>query len=413
MRVALYARVSTEEQAMHGLSIDAQLAALREFAGDRSVGEYVDAGVSARIPITKRPELQRLLRDVESGKIDLVAFVKLDRWTRNIREYYKAQDVLDAHSVAWRAIHEDYETETAAGRLKVNIMLAVAQDEADRTSERVKAVFQRKREQGLVVCPKMPYGLRYVDGHIEPTEDLQKVKTLYERYCTGASMNAICNMTSEILGVPYSLRGTKELLENTKYREYWPDLWDRAALIMQQRSVRTSRTDRVYLFAGVLVCPVCGRKLTARASVRNGYTHYYYRCDRNRREERCSWSGGVSEKKLESWLLENLMPCVEEYNLEVKKKQAKPIDTKAIQKKLDRIADLYIEGSISKEDYDSRSAPLRDQLKTQTTHEVDPTSVMTALETYNSLSRPAKRGFWRYLLKTITPTPEGFTIALL
>ena len=133
MRVALYARVSTEEQAIHGLSIDAQLAALDEWAKDKTViDHYIDLGISARKPITKRPELQRLLRDVEQNRVDLIAFCKLDRWTRNIREYYKAQDVLDAHNVAWRAIQEDYETETASGRLKVNLMLAIAQGSEDR-----------------------------------------------------------------------------------------------------------------------------------------------------------------------------------------------------------------------------------------------------------------------------------------
>lgn len=150
MRIALYARVSTEEQSLHGLSIDAQLAALRNYAPD-AVGEYVDSGVSGRLPIKKRPELQRLLRDIEAGKIDLVAFTKLDRWTRNIREYYKAQDILDAHHVAWKAIHEDYGTQTAAEILKTNIMLAVGQDESLRTSERVKAVFEDKRRKGLAV----------------------------------------------------------------------------------------------------------------------------------------------------------------------------------------------------------------------------------------------------------------------
>ena len=190
MRIALYARVSTEEQSLRGLSIDAQLAALREWAGDQAVGEYVDPGVSARIPIKKRPHLQRLLRDVEDGKIDLIAFTKLDRWTRNIREYYKAQDILDAHNVAWRAIHEDYETQTAAGRLKVNIMLAVAQDEADRTSERVKAVFDEKRRKGLTVNGHMPVGLQYNDGIVTPGPDADRVRDMFDKYIASRSLRA-------------------------------------------------------------------------------------------------------------------------------------------------------------------------------------------------------------------------------
>ena len=147
-RVFLYVRVSTEEQAVHGLSIDAQTAALTQWAkgnGHRIVGTYVDAGISARKPASRRPELQRLLADAQAGKGDLIAFTKLDRWFRNIAEYYKVQEILEKCNVDWQTIHEDYDTSTASGRLKINIMLSVAQDEADRTSERIKAVFASKR----------------------------------------------------------------------------------------------------------------------------------------------------------------------------------------------------------------------------------------------------------------------------
>ena len=142
-----YVRVSTEEQAIHGLSIEAQTAALEDWAkssGCKLLGIYTDAGISARKPASKRPALQQLLNDVRGGKGDLIVFTKLDRWFRNIAEYYKVQEVLEQHHVDWKTIQEDYDTSTASGRLKVNIMLSVAQDEADRTSERIKAVFHRE-----------------------------------------------------------------------------------------------------------------------------------------------------------------------------------------------------------------------------------------------------------------------------
>lgn len=70
VRAALYIRVSTEEQALHGLSIEAQTEALDAWAkanGVRVADHYIDAGISARKSAAKRPELQRLLRDVEAG----------------------------------------------------------------------------------------------------------------------------------------------------------------------------------------------------------------------------------------------------------------------------------------------------------------------------------------------------------
>ena len=162
-RAALYMRVSTEEQAIHGLSIEAQREALDAWAGESGVqvaGHYVDAGISARKPASKRPELQRLLGDVRSGKIDLIVFTKLDRWFRNISEYYKVQEILEQSGVDWRTIHEDYDTSTASGRLKINIMLSVAQDEADRTSERIRAVFNSKKERQEPCTGRVPTGYK-------------------------------------------------------------------------------------------------------------------------------------------------------------------------------------------------------------------------------------------------------------
>ena len=117
-RVALYMRVSTEEQARHGDSIEAQRQALRQYADTHNltvIGEYADEGISGQKPVRKRPALSQMLREVETGRVDLILFTKLDRWFRSVKLYYQAQEVLDAHKVAWRAILENYNTETADG----------------------------------------------------------------------------------------------------------------------------------------------------------------------------------------------------------------------------------------------------------------------------------------------------------
>ena len=95
---ALYMRVSTEEQARHGDSIEAQRQALREYAVAHDlaiVGEYADEGISGQKPVRKRPALSEMLAEVEAGKIDLILFTKLDRWFRSVKLYYQAQEVLD------------------------------------------------------------------------------------------------------------------------------------------------------------------------------------------------------------------------------------------------------------------------------------------------------------------------------
>lgn len=403
MQVALYARVSTEEQALHGLSIDAQLSALRE-AYPNGV-EYVDLGISARKPILKRPELQRLLHDVEQGKIDLICFCKLDRWTRNIREYYKAQDVLDAHNVPWRALHEDYETQTAAGRLKVNIMLAVAQDEADRTSERIKAVFEDKRRKGLVPTGSVPLGVMLENGKYAPSEDAGKARELFQTFLLTRSVTE----TAKRIG--WSGNGVRYAIRNRLYADLGiveQSTWETAQNVLQSRSQRHVRTDRVYLFSGLIICPNCGSRMTCvRVS-----GHTYYRCPRHY-DGNCPGCH-VSELKLERYLLDHLLTGVDDINLKLKKKRKKTVDTAQLRKRMDKLTDLYMNDLISREkyaeDYKAIQTALEDAEREQ--KPIDKREIKDALSGYKLLTANGKRIFWQTLLKSITPTEEGFYFAL-
>ena len=156
---------------MHGYSLKAQEDNLIQYAqehGYKIVDIYRDEGNSARKPITKRKVVLQLLEDVTAGKIDLILFIKLDRWTRNVESYHSVQKILDAHNVSWQATMEDYETLTANGRFKVNIMLSVNESESDRTSERIKFVFEakRQRKEWCFTGPVWPYGYKpeVIDG---------------------------------------------------------------------------------------------------------------------------------------------------------------------------------------------------------------------------------------------------------
>ena len=147
LRAALVPRVSTDEQVRTGDSLQAQEDALVKYANENNmkiVGIYRDEGHSARKRVQKRPAMLELLEDVKAGKIDIILFTKIDRWFRNVEQYYSAQPILDKYNVSWKAILEHYSTATADERLKVNIMLSVAENESDRLSERVKFVFDAK-----------------------------------------------------------------------------------------------------------------------------------------------------------------------------------------------------------------------------------------------------------------------------
>ena len=104
VRVALYARVSTEEQAIHGFSIDAQINTLRNYCsmyGKRVVKEYVDAGISGK-SIAGRYELQQLLKDCEEDKFDEVLVWKISRLARKVIDLLSMVEKFEKNGVVFR-----------------------------------------------------------------------------------------------------------------------------------------------------------------------------------------------------------------------------------------------------------------------------------------------------------------------
>lgn len=156
---ALYVRCSKEEQAKFGDTIEAQKADLKEFAKQHHLkifDIYVDEGYTARKKYNKRKEFMRMLEDVELHKFQYIIFTKLDRWFRSISDFYKIQEILDNNGVTWLTALERYEMETTNGKLNVNIRLSVAQDEADRDSDRIKDVFRLKVKKGEAITGSLP-----------------------------------------------------------------------------------------------------------------------------------------------------------------------------------------------------------------------------------------------------------------
>ena len=163
LRVALYIRVSGEEQKMKGLSLEAQQERLEEYARERGwiiVGTYIDAAKTARKEMRKRTEFQKMIASVKRDEVDLLLFCRLDRWFRSVADYYKIMEILQAHHCDWKTTDEEYDTSTANGRLYINVKLSIAQNEADICGERIDVVFDSKIQHGTVVSGACPYGYR-------------------------------------------------------------------------------------------------------------------------------------------------------------------------------------------------------------------------------------------------------------
>lgn len=435
-RVFLYVRVSTEEQAVHGLSIEAQTKALEAWAranGHKVVDTYVDAGISARKPATKRPELQRLLADAQAGKGELIVFTKLDRWFRNIAEYYKVQEILEKCHVDWRTIHEDYDTSTASGRLKINIMLSVAQDEADRTSERIKAVFESKRQKLEPLTGQMPYGY-IIDGKkiVKDPETEKVVDTFFHSFLSSGSIAAAQRDVSEQCGVSLSYQKVHKMMDSTAYYGRYfdadgmtpPYLTEEEFARMQgmkRKIVRKSPKNHVFLFSGLVVCPECGRRMGTRRSTTANYQ--YYTCPAPYTMVGvCNNRVCLSERKIEVCLLETLDKKMEQRKLAYEQGMARSIgighktEISAVRGKMARLKDLYLNDLITLEEYkadkeafEARLSELikKDEPLKRPNFETLQAAMPAGWQTmYTDTGKEEKRAFWRIILREIRVFPD-------
>jgi len=368
MRVGIYARVSTDIQAKEGDSIQAQLSALREYAKKNNyevVGEFTDDGVSG-VLLDERDELQHLLEYVRRGEIDLILFTRLDRWFRSIRHYLNVQDQLDRYGVPWRAIWEQFETQTPQGRFMVNQTLSFAQYESETTATRIRHVFDFKKQNREILSGKIPFGYRIVDKHlvIDP-EKADIVRRAFQTYISTGGVSETLRQT-EGLGLPRTQRAIKLLLQNRKYigecygiENYHEAIIDRDTFDMVQemlgRNVRQTKF-RTYIFSGLCTCSDCGRRLvgtTDKIKPRNE-RYKVYRCMGHYRAfPDCKNSKSLNEKKLEKYLVENLKELAFG-DISVKDKRKATNYEKKIantEKKISRLKELYLNELITLDDY--------------------------------------------------------------
>ena len=145
-RVALYARVSTKN---NGQDPETQLIALREFANTRGFevsDEYIDVGISGAKD--RRPELDRLMKDVRRRKVDAVLVARFDRFARSTKHLVLALEEFNALGVDFISLNESVDTSTPMGRMVFTVIAAVAELERSLIRERVMMGLDRARRQG-------------------------------------------------------------------------------------------------------------------------------------------------------------------------------------------------------------------------------------------------------------------------
>ncbi len=161
MRAAIYARVSTLEQARDGTSLESQVRQCRAFVASKGwtvAGEFIDEGVSGARD--SRPQLDRMLGAVRTGDLDVVVVAKLDRFSRSLRHLVNTIPELEDSGVAFVSVAGSIDGTTATGRLFRSVIGAFAEFERDRITERMLEGHQRTAEAGGWTGGPPPFGYR-------------------------------------------------------------------------------------------------------------------------------------------------------------------------------------------------------------------------------------------------------------
>lgn len=189
-----YIRVSTEEQASSGVSLDAQKAKLEAYAAlydIELVGIEIDAGVSAKT--LNRPGLQSALARLDSGDALALVVVKLDRLTRRVADLDTLIERYFGSKFTLMSVSEQIDTSSAAGRLVLNVLTSVAQWERETTSERTKTALAHKKAQGEHVG-SAGFGYKVIDKKLQKvTQEYQTIAVIQQMKKSGYTLQAVAD----------------------------------------------------------------------------------------------------------------------------------------------------------------------------------------------------------------------------
>lgn len=314
-----YSRVSSEEQAQHGISVDAQRTILEGYAAMTSseIRIYEDAGYSGKN--TNRPALQQLLAACRSGSVSAVVVWKLDRLSRSLRDTLTIiEDVFQPRGITLVSVTESIDTSTPSGRMMLNLLASFAQLEREQDSDRVVMAHKHLARDCKYLGGHVPLGYRIdADKHyqLDPAT-AQVVRKVFELYLARSGYGPILEyLNAQDLGgsrkTTYKKSDLNYLLNNEIYAGTFvrrmgadprhrvtapetiripggvpaiitPQEWDKVCTLRNQsrRSAAIYTARQIYPLAGLVFCASCGSlmRLNYGGKDRDGTVQRYYTC---------------------------------------------------------------------------------------------------------------------------------------
>lgn len=354
MRVAIYIRVSSEEQAVKGNSLYEQEDRLKAYCKAMGWDEpvlYEDDGYSAKD--LNRPAVTRLLEDVKQRKYNMVLTTKIDRLSRRLLDLLNLIDYLKKYDANYTSATESFDTSTPVGIMTLQILGSVAEFERQRIRERVRENLLSLAKQGKMIG-KPPYGYNIVDGTYEVNiEESLIVKQIFQWTLENEGPLAIAGKLNA-MGIPtknntiWNERRIREMLQlesyigqfiyNRTYRkgtniatrpeEEWIVTEDHHEPIIEEsvfykvqdilkarkRGAKQYHGDDRYLLSGLVYCTHCGQKMHGRQAQRPRKTiedkvQLYYICSGYQKKGICFYHY-VHRDDLEQFVVQEIKKAV-------------------------------------------------------------------------------------------------------
>lgn len=404
VKTGIYMRVSTEEQAKEGFSINAQKEKLTSYSKINDwqiIDYYIDNGISAK-NIKDRPEINRLIEDIKTGKVNNVLIYKLDRLTRSVKDLISLIELLEEHNCTVSSLTEKLETGNAVGRMFVKIIGIFAEFERENLAERVSFGYEQKTREGNYTNTQGVNGYDYIVGKGNLVVNIQEkeiVNRIFELYLNGTSMLKIAR-TFNNEKVPskrggfWSQSTIKSILTNPLYvgkirygvakklesRAFEVDgeqetiidenTFNRVQDLLLKRKKYNSKkypSENAY-FSTALRCAKCGAKFHPKQQKQNGKYYITYYCN-NRQTAKCD-SKGISHTKVLNKFEEYINNYKLNKNIDItpvnhNKEEITRLENELenIERKRKRLQQLFIDEQLSNEDYTVMTSQLETSKK--------------------------------------------------
>ena len=392
MKVALYLRVSTEQQ-IDNYSIPLQKERLQAFCtskGWTDTTEYIDAAYSGSN--LNRPALQQLQKDIKNKKINMVIVYRLDRLSRSQRDtLYLIEELFLPHEVEFISLTETIDTTTAFGRAAIGVLSVFAQLERETILERLRSCHHKMvREEGLWSggSATSPYGYARLDrGKLVVNEQERKhIVRIFKDYVKLKSYTKVQDKLEKEGFTRLKVKRIVHLLQNRIYLgevsfagEWYKgshepiiseDLFNQVQQTFKENRGSNFGKVKNKVFTGKVFCSRCGEEYrpyshTDKLATGDKVTYHYLICNRRKRpshyESKC-FNRTISRDEFEKEIFIRIKKLETSGEIELSHnpmnytKQIKRID-----KKINKLLDLYMDDRLSKDSLDMKLVNLNNE----------------------------------------------------